>query len=137
MNIDEIINSIPFLSKGQLCKLYSEAASAIKQVEESEQRYRENVRRMQREIVDEMNKCLHEFHALSASLRALDSNNSDDYAVNYSDCFVDGDYECPVFGFSIDCDDDICVSVNPDDEVAAWYREEKKELAKRKNEKKG
>ena len=137
MNIDEIINSIPFLSKGQLCKLYSEAASAIKQVEESEQRYRENVRRMQREIVDEMNKCLREFHTLSASLRALDLNNSDDYADNYSDCFVDGDYECPVFGFSIDCDDDICVSVNPDDEVAAWYREEKKELAKRKNEKKG
>ena len=137
MNIDEIINSIPFLSKGQLCKLYSEAASAIKQVEESEQRYCENVRRMQREIVDEMNKCLREFHTLSASLRALDSNNSDDYADNYSDCFVDGDYECPVFGFSIDCDDDICVSVNPDDEVAAWYREEKKELAKRKNEKKG
>ena len=137
MDINEIINSIPYLTKGQLYKLHSEAASAIKQVEESEQRYCENVRRMQREIVDEMNKCLREFHTLSASLRALDSDDSDDYADNYSDCFVDGDYECPVFGFSIDCDDDICVSVNPDDEVAAWYREEKKELAKRKNEKKG
>ena len=137
MDINEIINSIPYLTKGQLYKLHSEAASAIKQVEESEQRYRENVRRMQREIVDEMNKCLREFHTLSASLRALDSNNLDDYADNHSDCFVDGDYECPVFGFSIDCDDDIRVSVNPDDEVAAWYREEKKELAKRKNEKKG
>ena len=137
MDINEIINSIPYLTKGQLYKLHSEAASAIKRVEESEQRYRENVRRMQREIVDEMNKCLREFHTLSASLRALDSNNSDDYADNYSDCFVDGDYAYPVFGFSIDCDNDICVSVNPEDEVAAWYREEKKELAKRKNEKKG
>ena len=137
MNIDEIINSIPFLSKGQLYKLHSEAASAIKQVEESEQKYRESVRRMQREIVDKMNKCLREFHTLSASLRALDSDDSDDYADNYSDCFVDGDYECPVFGFSIDYDDDICVSVNPDDEVAAWYREEKEELTKRKEEKEG
>lgn len=137
MDINEIINSIPYLTKGQLYKLHSEAASAIKRVEESEQRYRESVRRMQREIVDEMNKCLCEFHTLSASLRALDSNNSDDYADNYSDCFVDGDYECPVFGFSIDCDDDICVSVNPEDEIAAWYREEKKELAKRKKEKEG
>ena len=134
MDINEIIDSIPFLTKGQLYKLHSETASAIKQVEESEQKYRETVRRMQREIVDEMNKCLREFHTLSASLRALDS---DDYADNYSDCFVDEDYECPVFGFSIGCDDDICVSVNPNDEVAAWYREEKKELAKKKNEKKG
>ena len=137
MDINEIINSIPYLTKGQLYKLHSEAASAIKRVEESEQKYRESVCRMQREIVGEMNKCLREFHTLSASLRALDSDDSDDYADNYSDCFVDGDYECPVFGFSIDCDDDIRVSVNPDDEVAAWYREEKKELAKRKKEKEG
>ena len=134
MNIDEIINSIPYLTKGQLYKLHSEAASAIKRVEESEQRYRESVRRMQREIVDEMNKCLREFHALSASLRSPDS---DDFMDSYSDCFVDGDYAYPVFGFSIDCDNDICVSVNPEDEVAAWYREEKEELVKRKNEKKG
>ena len=137
MDINEIISSIPYLTKGQLYKLHSEAASAIKRVEESEQKYRESVRRMQREIVDEMNKCLREFHTLSASLRALDPDDSDDYADNYSDCFVDEDYECPVFGFSIGCDDDICVSVNPNDEVAAWYREEKKELAKKKNEKKG
>ena len=134
MDINEIIDSIPYLTKGQLYRLHSEVASTIKQVEESEQKYRENVRRMQREIVDEMNKCLREFHTLSASLRGLDA---DEYMENYADCFVDGDYECPVFGFTIDCDDDICVSVNPEDEVAAWYREEKKELAKRKNEKKG
>lgn len=137
MDINEIINSIPYLTKDQLYKLHSEAASAIKQVEESEQRYRESVRRMQREIVDEMNKCLREFHTLSASLRALDPYDSDDYMDSYSDCFVDGDYECPVFGFTIDCDNDIYVSVNPEDEVAAWYREEKEELVKRKNEKKG
>lgn len=134
MNIDEIINSIPFLSKGQLYRLHSEAASAIKQVEESEQKYRENVRRRQREIVDQMNKCLREFHTLSASLRDPDP---DDYFDNDSDCFVDSMYEYPVFGFTIDSDDDICVSINPEDEVAAWYREEKKELAKRKKEKKG
>ena len=137
MDINEIINSIPYLTKGQLYKLHSEAASAIKQVEESEQRYRESVRQRQREIVDEMNKCLREFHTLSASLRALDPYDSDDYMDSYSDCFVDGDYECPVFGFTIDCDNDIYVSVNPEDEVAAWYREEKEELVKRKNEKKG
>ena len=134
MDINEIINSIPYLTKSQLYKLYSEATSAIKQVEESEQRYRESARQRQREIVDEMNKCLREFHALSASLRNINAN---DCMENYTDCFVGQDYECPVFGFSIDCDDDIRVSVNPDDEVAAWYREEKKELAKRKNEKKG
>ena len=134
MDINEIINFIPYLTKGQLYKLHSEAASAIKQVEESEQRYRESVRQRQREIVDEMNKCLREFHTLSASLRSPDS---DDYMDSYSDCFVDGDYECPVFGFTIDCDNDIYVSVNPEDEVAAWYREEKEELVKRKNEKKG
>ena len=134
MNIDEILNFIPFLSKGELYRLHSEAASAIKQVEESEQRYRENVRQRQREIVDEMNKCLREFHALSASLR---SPNSDDFMDNYGDCFVNGDYECPVFGFTIDRDNDIFVSVNSEDAVAAWYREEKEEVAKRKNEKKG
>ena len=134
MDINEIINSIPYLTKGQLYKLYSEATSAIKRIEESEQRYRESARQMQREIVDEMNKCLREFHTLSASLRALDA---DEYMENYADCFVDGDYECPVFGFTIDCDGDICVSVNSEDEVAAWYREEKEELVKRKKEKEG
>ena len=134
MDINEIINSIPYLTKGQLYKLYSEATSAIKQVEESEQRYRESARQRQREIVDEMNKCLREFHALSASLRDPDADN---YMVNYADCFVDEDYDYPVFGFTIDHDNDICVSVNPEDEVAAWYREEKEELVKRKNEKKG
>ena len=134
MDINEIINSIPYLTKGQLYKLHSEAASAIKQVEESEQRYRESARQRQREIVDEMNKCLREFHALSASLRDPDADN---YMVNYADCFVDEDYDYPVFGFTIDHDNDICVSVNPEDEVAAWYREEKEELVKRKNEKKG
>lgn len=134
MNIDEIINSIPFLSKSQLYRLHSEAASAIKQVEESEQKYRETVRQRQRKIVDEMNKCLREFHTLSASLCDPDPN---DYFDNYSDCFVDSMYEYPVFGFTIDSDDDICVSINPEDEVAAWYREEKEELVKRKNEKKG
>ena len=134
MDINEIINFIPYLTKGQLYKLHREAASAIKQVEESEQRYRESVRQRQREIVDEMNKCLREFHTLSASLR---SPNSDDFMDNYGDCFVNGDYECPVFGFTIDRDNDIFVSVNSEDAVAAWYREEKEEVAKRKNEKKG
>lgn len=134
MDIDEIISSIQYLSKGQLYQLHNEAASAIKQVEESEQRYRENVHQRQREIVNQMNKCLREFHALSASLRDPDP---DDYFDNYSDCFVDSMYEYPVFGFTIDSDDDICVSINPEDEVAAWYREEKEELVKRKNEKKG
>ena len=134
MNINEIINSIPYLTKGQLYKLHSEVASAIKRAEEAEQKYREKVRQEQEEIVDEMNKLLREFHALSVSLRNI---YADDYMENYADCFVDGDYECPVFGFTIDCDNDIHVSVNPEDEVAAWYREEKKELAKRKEEKKG
>ena len=134
MDINEIINSIPYLTKGQLYKLYSEATSAIKQVEESEQKYRESVHQRQREIVDEMNKCLREFHALSASLHDPDP---DDYFDNYSDCFVDSMYEYPVFGFTIDSDDDICVSINPEDEIAAWYREEKKRLEKRNNEKKG
>ena len=123
MDINEIINSIPYLTKGQLYKLHSEAASAIKQVEESEQKYRENVRQRQREIVDEMNKCLREFHALSASLRNI---NADDCMENYTDCFVDQDYESPVFGFIIDRDNDISVSTNPNDDIAEWYRKEKK-----------
>lgn len=134
MDINEIISSIPYLTKSQLYELHSETTAVIKQVEESEQKYRESVRQRQRGIVDEMNKCLREFHALSASLRAI---NADDYMESYADCFVDGDYECPVFGFTIDCDNDICVSINPEDEVAAWYREEKRELAKRKKEKEG
>lgn len=128
MDINEIINSIPYLTKNQLYELHNETTAVIKHFEEME------IRRRQREIVDEMNKCLREFHALSASLRAPDS---DDYMDSYSDCFVDGDYAYPVFGFSIDCDNDIWVSINPDDDVAAWYREEKEELVKRKNEKKG
>ena len=123
MDINEIINSIPYLTKGQLYKLHSEAASAIKQVEESEQRYRENVRQRQREIVNQMNKCLREFHALSASLRAI---NADDCMENYTDCFVGQDYESPVFGFIIDRDNDISVSINPNDDIAEWYRNEKK-----------
>ena len=123
MDINEIINSIPFLSKGQLYRLHSEAASAIKQVEESEQRYRENVRQRQREIVNQMNKCLREFHALSASLRAI---NADECMENYTDCFVGQDYESPVFGFIIDRDNDISVSINPNDDIAEWYRNEKK-----------
>ena len=123
MNINEIINSIPYLPKGQLYKLYSEATSAIKQVEESEQKYRESVRQRQRGIVDEMNKCLREFHALSASLRNI---NADDCMENYTDCFVDQDYESPVFGFIIDRDNDISVSTNPNDDIAEWYRNEKK-----------
>ena len=134
MDINEIINFIPYLTKSQLYRLHSEAASAIKQVEESEQKYRETVHRRQNKIVDEMNKLLREFHTLSTSLCDPDP---DDYFDNYSDCFVDSMYEYPVFGFTIDSDDDICVSINPEDEVAAWYREEKEELVKRKNEKKG
>lgn len=123
MDINEIIDSIPYLTKGQLYKLHSEATVALKHVEESEQRYRESVRRRQREIVDEMNKCLREFHALSASLRAI---NADDCMENYTDCFVDHDYESPVFGFIIDRDNDISVSTNPNDDIAEWYKEEKK-----------
>lgn len=124
MDINEIINSIPYLTKGQLYRLHSEAASAIKQVEESEQRYRENVRQRQREIVNQMNKCLREFHALSASLRSIDVDGG--YMENYTDCFVDQDYESPVFGFIIDRDNDISVSTNPNDDIAEWYRNEKK-----------
>lgn len=123
MDINEIINSVPYLTKGQLYKLYSEATSAIKQVEESEQKYRESVRQRQRGIVDEMNKCLREFHALSASLRNI---NADGCMENYTDCFVDQDYESPVFGFIIDRDNDISVSINPNDDIAEWYRNEKK-----------
>lgn len=134
MNINDIINAMPYLSKRELYEIHTAVNKAIKQVEEAEQKYRESVRQRQSEIVNQMNKCLREFHALSASLRSPDS---DDFMDSYSDCFVDGDYECPVFGFSIDCDNDIWVSVNPEDEVAAWYREEKEELVKKKNEKKG
>ena len=134
MDINEIISSIPYLTKSQLYELHNETTAVIKDVEEAEQKYRESVRQRQREIVDQMNKCLREFHALSASLCDPDP---DDYFDNYSDCFVDSMYEYPVFGFTIDSDDDICVSINPEDEVAAWYREEKEELVKRKNEKKG
>lgn len=123
MDINEIINSIPYLTKGQLYKLYSEATSAIKQVEESEQKYRETVRQRQSKIVDEMNKLLREFHTLSASLRDI---NADDRMENYTDCFVDQDYESPVFGFIIDRDNDISVSTNPNDDIAEWYRNEKK-----------
>lgn len=134
MDINEIIDSIPYLTKGQLYRLYSETTDTIKLVEEAEREHRESVRQRQREIVDEMNKCLREFHNLSASLLTSDVG---DYSDSYSNCFVDSQYDYPVFGFTIDYDNDICVSVNPDDEVAAWYRKEKEELVKRKNEKKG
>ena len=123
MDINEIINSIPYLTKSQLYELHSETTAVIKQVEESEQKYRESVRRRQREIVDQMNKCLREFHALSASLRSMDV---DGCMENYTDCFVDQDYESPVFGFIIDRDNDISVSINPNDDIAKWYKEEKK-----------
>ena len=123
MDINEIINFIPYLTKGQLYRLHSEVASTIKQVEESEQKYRESVRQRQREIVDEMNKCLRQFHALSASLRAINAN---DCMENYTDCFVGQDYESPVFGFIIDRDNGISVSINPNDDIAEWYRNEKK-----------
>lgn len=134
MDINEIINSIPYLTKGQLYQLHNEAATAIELIEEEERKHRERVHQRQVEIVDEMNKLLREFHSLSVSLRAPES---DDCMYSYSDCFVDEDYDYPVFGFTIDKDNDICVSINPEDEVAAWYREEKEELVKRKNEKKG
>ena len=123
MNIDEIINSIPYLSKGQLYRLHSEATVALKHIKEAEQKYRESVRQRQREIVDQMNKCLREFHTLSASLRDI---NADDCMENDTDCFVDQDYESPVFGFIIDRDNDISVSTNPNDDIAEWYRNEKK-----------
>ena len=129
MDVKDIINAMPYLSKRELYEIHTAVNKTIKQVEEAEQKYRESVRQRQREIVNEMNECLREFHALSASLRGPDS---DDYLDSYSDCFIDSVYDYPVFGFTIDCDDDICVSVNPNDPVAAWYRKEKEELAKKK-----
>lgn len=134
MDINEIISSIPYLTKDQLCKLYGEVAFTIKQVEEAERRRREKVHQRQVEIVDEMNKLLREFHALSVSLRSIDV---DSCMGNYTDCFVDQDYESPVFGFIIDRDNDISVSINPNDDIAEWYREEKKGQAERKKEKEG
>ena len=134
MNINDIINAMPYLSKRELYEIHTAVNKTIKQVEESEQEYREKARQRQREIVDEMNKCLREFHTLSASLRDPDS---DDYLDSYSDCFIDSVYDYPVFGFTIDCDNDICVSVNPNDPVAEWYRKEKEGLEKRKKEKEG
>ena len=131
MNIYEIINSIPYLTKNQLYSIYNEVTTQIKQVEEAEQKRRENVRKKQSEIVNEMNMLLREFHTLSASLRTPDAGG---YMEGYTDCFVDGDYEMPVFGFTIDNDSDICVSVNLNDNIAEWYRKEQEE---RKNKKKG
>ena len=131
MNIHEIISSIPYLTKSQLCDIYSEIEIRIKQMEEAEQKRRENVRKKQSEIVNEMNMLLREFHTLSASLRTPDAGG---YMEGYTDCFVDGDYEMPVFGFTIDDDSDICVSVNLNDNIAEWYRKEQEE---RKNKKKG
>lgn len=131
MNIHEIISSIPYLTKSQLCDIYSEIEIRIKQMEEAEQKRRENVRKKQSEIVNEMNMLLREFHTLSSSLRTPDANN---YMEGYTDCFVDGDYEMPVFGFTIDNDSDICVSINLNDNIAEWYRKEQEE---RKNKKKG
>lgn len=123
MDINEIISFIPYLTKSQLYELHNETTAVIKNVEESEQRYRESARQRQREIVDQMNKCLREFHALSASLRSMDV---DGCMENYTDCFVDQDYESPVFGFIIDRDNDISVSINQNDAIAEWYRKEKK-----------
>ena len=134
MNINDIINAMPYLSKRELYEIHTAVNKTIKQVEESEQKYRETVRRRQSEIVNEMNKLLREFHTLSASLHAP---NSDDYMDSYSDCFVDSQYEYPVFGFTIDCYNDICVSVNLNDPIAEWYRKEKEGLEKRKEEKEG
>ena len=134
MDINEIINSIPYLTKDQLYQLYSEATVAIKQIEEAEQKYRESIHQRQNEIVNEMNRCLQEFHALSTLRRDI---NPGGYMENYADCFVDEDYECPVFGFTIDQDNDICVSTSPYDDIAEWYRKEKKEQAERKKEKEG
>ena len=132
MNIYEIINSIPYLTKNQLYSIYNEVTTQIKQVEEAEQKRRESIRKKQIEIVNEMNMLLREFHTLSASLRAPDSDN-----YSYANCFVDGDYDMPVFGFTIDNDGDICVSTDLDDDIAEWYREEEKERKRRKEEKKG
>ena len=134
MAINDIINAIPYLSERELYEIHTAVNKTIKQVEESEQKYRETVRRRQSEIVNEMNKLLREFHTLSASLRA---SNADDYLDSYSDCFIDSQYDYPVFGFTIDCYNDICVSVNSNDPVAEWYRKEKEGLEKRKKEKEG
>lgn len=123
MNINDIINAMPYLSKRELYEIHTAVNKTIKQVEEAEQKYRESVRQRQREIVDEMNKCLREFHTLSASLRDI---NADDCMENDTGCFVDQDYESPVFGFIIDRDNDISVSTNPNDDIAKWYKEEKK-----------
>ncbi len=73
MNIHEIISSIPYLTKSQLCDIYSEIEIRIKQMEEADRKYRECVRQRQSEIVDEMNMLLREFHTLSASLRTPDA----------------------------------------------------------------
>ena len=134
MNIHEIISSIPYLTKSQLCDIYSEIEIRIKQMEEAEQKRRENIRKKQSKIVNEMNILLLEFHALSTLLCAPDT---DEYTESYTNCFVDEDHEMPVFGFTIDSDNDICVSINPDDPIAEWYREEKKEYEKIKEEKRG
>lgn len=132
MDIYEIINSIPDLTKNQLYSIYNEVTTQIKQVEEAEQKRRESVRKKQSEIVNKMNQLLREYHALFDSLRTPDSDN-----YNYANCFVDGDYDMPVFGFTIDNDGDICVSTDLDDDIAEWYREEEKERKRRKEEKKG
>ena len=129
MDINEIINSIPYLTKSQLYQLHNEVTVTIRHTEEAEQKRRESVRKKQSEIVNKMNQLLREYHALSDSLRTPDSDN-----YSYADCFVDGDYEMPVFGFTIDNDSDICVSVNLNDNIAEWYRKEQEE---RKNKKKG
>ena len=129
MNIYAIINSIPYLTKSQLYSIYNEVTTQIKQVEEAEQKRRESIRKKQSEIVNKMNQLLREYHALSDSLRTPDSDN-----YSYANCFVDEDYEMPVFGFTIDNDSDICVSVNLNDNIAEWYRKEQEE---RKNKKKG
>ena len=132
MDINEIIDSIPYLTKSQLYQLHNEVTVTIKYNEEAERKYRESIRKKQSEIVNKMNQLLREYHALSDSLRTPDSDN-----YSYTNCFVDEDYEMPVFGFTIDSDNDICVSIHPDDPIAEWYRKEKEELGKRKNEKKG
>ena len=125
MDINEIINSIPYLTKSQLYQLHNEVTVTIRHTEEAEQKRRESVRKKQSEIVNEMNQLLREFHALSTLLCAPDT---DEYTKSYTDCFVDEDYEMPVFGFTIDSDNDICVSINPDDPIAEWYKEEKKNM---------
>ena len=132
MDIYEIINSIPDLTKNQLYSIYNEVTTQIKQLEEVEQKRRESVRKKQSEIVNEMNQLLREYHALSNSLRTPDSDN-----YSYANCFVDEDYDMPVFGFTIDSDNDICVSINPNDPIAEWYRKEKKEHKMTKEETKG